>query len=256
MWNARALIHAGWFIGAALAVACGSSSDSPTATGGSSNQSGSSNANGGSSSGSNAGNANQGGSNSTAGNASGGTAGAGNGGSSTGGAGNAGNPSAGNGNAGSGNGGNAGSTGGGASGGSAPGSEIGSDFLCKPQCTDQQYCAIVVDDCGHKPCLVHAECRAVPSCTAANGYACPTTQSRCIDDGVANCSTTTEGKKCDGHCLCKQQASCGDQVFDAQPNVCGCVPAMSGFKSCLEFQCPDGYRCNQALGTYLCVSPT
>src|SRR5947209_5599759 len=115
MRNARALIHACWFIGAALGVACGSNSDSPSATSG------------------------------------------------------------------------------GATGRSAPRSEIGSDFLCKPQCTDQQYCAIVVDDCVHKPCLVHAECRAVPSCTAANGYACPTTQSRCIDDGVANCTTTTEG---------------------------------------------------------------
>jgi hypothetical protein len=141
----------------------------------------------------------------------------------------------------------------GAAGSSSQAQELAvSLYACKPDCPRQQYCALIGPECTTEPCLAHAVCRDLPTCSAS--LACPLAPAQsCLDDPSDSCNPA-DGAPCPGRCYCTHnfQGCPAPSASDSHSDICACV--MPGpATSCLDVRCPGDDECELVLGKAYCL---
>jgi hypothetical protein len=114
-----------------------------------------------------------------------------------------------------------------------------------------------VDPCATVRCAAGTHCTAgqcIPDakvvCGGIAGIACPGS-GQCVDDPSDSCDPKRGGADCSGLCSCVDTVLCAiGYHFDANANVCACVPDAIGGGSCGGNTCGKGqYCCNASCGT-------
>jgi hypothetical protein len=152
----------------------------------------------------------------------------------------------------------AGHSGAGTAGSSAAGADSGKVIagyagLCTPRCTGDEWCAGVEVSCDQKPCLIRAECRKSPACTATDQSNCKD-NSLCLQVDATQCGSDASST-CELVCACRDPGcSFKNMVFNTDPAVCDCVAPPDTPSDCTIGTCPTGYVCNMLLGDAVCVT--